>query len=99
MVFFVPFYVKASVHLMILKDGIAKTAIETSHPEWLIKRWIEQFGEEEAAIMAHENNNPAAMTMRVNTAKTTVEEVIALLESEGIEVRRGEVVPECIISV
>lgn len=27
-----------------LKDGIAKTAIETSHPEWLIKRWTEQFG-------------------------------------------------------
>lgn len=82
-----------------LKDGIAKTAIETSHPEWLIKRWTEQFGEQEAAIMAHENNSPAAMTLRVNTAKTTVEEAVALLESEGIEVRPGEVVPECIISV
>ena len=33
--------------------------------------------------MAHENNHPAAMTIRVNTAKTTIEEVIALLESEG----------------
>ena len=75
-----------------------KTSIETSHPEWLIKRWSEQFGEEEAAIMAHENNNPAAMTVRVNTAKTTMEEVIASLESEGVEVRKGEVVAECIIS-
>ena len=42
-----------------IEDGIAKTAIETSHPEWLIKRWIEQFGEQEAAIMAHENNQSA----------------------------------------
>ena len=82
-----------------LKDGIAKTAIETSHPEWLIKRWTEQFGEQEAAIMAHENNQPPAMTVRVNTTKTTPAEAIALLESEGIEVRKGEVVPECIVSV
>ncbi|WP_318615477.1 16S rRNA (cytosine(967)-C(5))-methyltransferase RsmB [Sporosarcina sp. YIM B06819] len=82
-----------------MADGIAKTAIETSHPEWLIKRWSEQFGEQEAAIMAHENNNPPAMTVRVNTAKTTVAEVIASLEAEGIEVRAGEVVPECIVSI
>ncbi|MBE1553512.1 16S rRNA (cytosine(967)-C(5))-methyltransferase RsmB [Sporosarcina limicola] len=82
-----------------LEDGIAKTAIETSHPEWLIKRWSAQFGEEEAAIMAHENNAPPAMSVRVNTAKITVDEAIASLESEGIEVRHGEVVPACIVSV
>ncbi|MEK5039597.1 16S rRNA (cytosine(967)-C(5))-methyltransferase RsmB [Sporosarcina sp. FSL K6-3457] len=82
-----------------MSDGIAKTAIETSHPEWLIKRWSEQFGEEEAAIMAHENNNPPAMTVRVNTAKITVAEAIASLEAEGIEVGTGEVVPECIVSI
>jgi len=81
-----------------MQDGTLKTSIETSHPEWLIKRWNEQFGEEEAAIMAHENNHPAAMTIRVNTAKATPDEVVALLESEGVEVRKGEVVPECIIS-
>ena len=75
-----------------LEDGIAKIAIETSHPEWLIKRWIEQYGEEEATVMAHENNNPPAMTIRVNTAKTTIDEAIAALEAEGIEVRKGEVV-------
>jgi 16S rRNA (cytosine967-C5)-methyltransferase len=81
-----------------LEDGIAKIAIETSHPEWLIERWIELYGEEEAIAMAHENNNPASVTMRVNTAKTTVDEAIAALKAEGIEVRRGEVVPESLIS-
>ncbi len=81
-----------------LQDGVAKTAIETSHPEWLIKRWTAQFGEVETAIMAHENNQPPAMTIRVNAVKTTPEEVASLLESEGIEVRKGEVVPECIVA-
>ena len=82
-----------------LDDGTLKTSIETSHPEWLIKRWSDQLGLEEASFMAYENNNPPAMTLRVNTAKTTVDEAIASLEAEGIEVRRGEVVPTCIISV
>jgi 16S rRNA (cytosine967-C5)-methyltransferase len=81
-----------------LEDGVAKIAIETSHPEWLIERWIELYGEEDAIAMAHENNNPASVTMRVNTAKTTVDEAIAALKAEGIEVRRGEVVPESLIS-
>jgi 16S rRNA (cytosine967-C5)-methyltransferase len=81
-----------------LEDGVAKIAIETSHPEWLIERWIELYGEEDAIAMAHENNNPASVTMRVNTAKTTVDEAIAALKADGIEVRRGEVVPESLIS-
>ena len=55
-------------------------------------------GEEDAVAMAHENNNPASVTMRVNTAKTTVDEAIAALKSEGFEVRRGEIVPESLIS-
>ena len=81
-----------------LEDGVAKIAIETSHPKWLIERWIELYGKEDAVAMAHENNNPASVTMRVNTAKTTVDEAIAALKSEGIEVRRGEIVPESLIS-
>lgn len=81
-----------------LEDGVQKIAIETSHPEWLIARWIELYGVEEATIMAHENNSPAAITMRVNTVKNTVEEVAASLKEEGFEVIAGEVVPECIIS-
>ena len=82
-----------------IEDGIAKTAIETSHPEWLIKRWIEQFGEEEAAIMAHENNQSASDDRQCEYSKNDTGEAIASLESEGIEVRKGEVVPECIVSV
>lgn len=81
-----------------LEEGVAKIAIETSHPEWLIARWIELYGIEEATIMAHENNHPAAISMRVNTVKNSREEVVASLKEEGFEVRPGEVVPECLIS-
>ena len=58
-----------------LEDGVEKISIETSHPEWLIARWIELYGVEDATAMAHENNNPASLTMRVNNVKATTDEV------------------------
>ena len=81
-----------------LEDGVAKISIETSHPEWLINRWIELYGEADATAMAHENNNAAPISMRVNTVKMTPDEAVVALQSEGFEVSRGEVVAESLIS-
>lgn len=79
-----------------IKDDIERISIETSHPKWLIERWVKQFGQEEALAMAHENNHPARMTARVNLLKTTVEDVVKELAKEGIDATQGEVVPESI---
>lgn len=76
-----------------IKDDIERMSVETSHPAWLIERWVNQFGKEEALAMAHENNHPARMTARVNSLKATVEEVMTALAKEGIEASRGEVMP------
>ncbi|WP_262172884.1 16S rRNA (cytosine(967)-C(5))-methyltransferase RsmB [Saccharococcus sp. Marseille-Q5394] len=76
-----------------IQDDIERMSVETSHPAWLIERWVNQFGKEEALAMAHENNHPARMTARVNSLKATVEEAITALAKEGIEASRGEVIP------
>ena len=55
---------------MTFKMAVERIAIETSHPEWLIQRWIELYGEEEATAMAHENNNPPAMTITSEYGKS-----------------------------
>lgn len=81
-----------------ITDSVERTSIETSHPKWLIKRWIELYGEEEATAMAHENNNPAAITMRVNQTKKPIKEVIALLQSEKVKVSAGKIVDESLLS-
>lgn len=31
-----------------IQDEIERLSIETSHPTWLVKRWVEQLGVEEA---------------------------------------------------
>ena len=45
--------------------GLSRLAIETSHPEWLIQRWIDSFGESEAEAFAAANNLPPPVAFRV----------------------------------
>ena len=49
---------------------------ETSHPLWLVKRWVDQFGFEETRVMCELNLTAPMMTARVNTTKTNREECL-----------------------
>ncbi|MBD8025823.1 16S rRNA (cytosine(967)-C(5))-methyltransferase RsmB [Ureibacillus sp. Re31] len=79
-----------------IKDPIYRLAIETSHPKWLVERFIDSYGLELTMEMLQENNVPPIPTVRVNTTKTTVQEVLSLLEQEGISAKQSNVMPECI---
>lgn len=79
-----------------IKDPIERIAVETSHPAWLIGRWVRQYGEENTVKMAMENNNPPLQTVRVNTMKASPAEAIRLLEEEGLTVEQSPRVPECL---
>lgn len=48
-------------------------ALEHSHPEWLIKRWIQTYGEDAAREMARVNNLPPLINIRINRLKTTAD--------------------------
>lgn len=79
-----------------IEDPIERLSIEASHPHWLIKRWVEQFGFEKTATMAFENNVPPVHTVRVNTNRISVEEAIDMLMDEGIVAHQSELIPECL---
>ena len=66
-------------------DPLTRIAVNTSHPKWLVKRWIKRFGEEEAMQLAEANNRVPALTIRTNTLKTTREKLISLLSGHGAE--------------
>ena len=53
-------------------DEIEKNSIETSHPRWLIEKWIGQFGFENTEKLAIANNETPKLSYRW-TAKTTDE--------------------------
>lgn len=51
-------------------DETTRISVETSHPKWLIEKWIEQFGFEETEKLANANNETPKLDFRF-TAKTS----------------------------
>ncbi|WP_110112881.1 16S rRNA (cytosine(967)-C(5))-methyltransferase RsmB [Bacillus sp. CGMCC 1.16541] len=79
-----------------IHDPLERVAIETSHPLWLVKRWSEQYGIERTKEICLANLTAPKQTIRVNTARFTVEEVKSQLQEEGIMVEQGEFAPEAL---
>ncbi|MBD8519942.1 16S rRNA (cytosine(967)-C(5))-methyltransferase RsmB [Lysinibacillus fusiformis] len=79
-----------------IENPIERLAIETSHPIWLVQRFVDNYGLEVATGMLHENNVPPMQTVRVNITKVTVEQAIAELEAEGLTAKQSDVIPECL---
>ncbi len=67
------------------KGPVPYIALRTSHPQWLIRRWVKRFGEEGALALAEANNRIPPLTLRVSTLRYTREEVIRRLSAMKIQ--------------
>lgn len=54
-------------------DDIDKISVETSHPRWLIERWIDEFGYERTIELAHANNTEPPLAFRRTTRSRDVD--------------------------
>ncbi|MDP4096819.1 16S rRNA (cytosine(967)-C(5))-methyltransferase RsmB [Paenibacillus sp. P96] len=66
-------------------SAVERIALEHSHPEWLVKRWIAQYGEETAEAICRANNEPPAVSVRVNTTMTSRERLLEEMKAEGMD--------------
>ena len=62
-------------------DPVERLAIETSHPAWLVQRWVEAFGKEEAEAFARANNLVPPTAFRVVDRDST--DILDRLRSAG----------------
>lgn len=67
-----------------LDDPVEAIAINTSHPKWLIKRWIKRFGHDDARMLAKANNEIQPFSIRTNTLRTSRDELLESLAANGI---------------
>ena len=65
-------------------------AVAHSAPDWLVELWWKELGPERARALLAANNLPAERGVRVNTLRTTPDEVIASLSSEELELAPAE---------
>jgi len=70
---------------------LERLAVATSHPAWLVERWVNFFGAAEAESFAHANNRTPPVAFRVNPRRASEDEVIARLHASGVEARRSQV--------
>lgn len=55
-----------------------------SHPKWLVKKWIEEFGVEETIKLMEANNEKPYTPLRVNTLKATSAEVLEIFTTKEV---------------
>jgi len=77
----------------IKKPGYRLSVIK-SFPEWMIKRWIRLFGENQTAEMCDAINEIPPITIRVNRLKTDRDELINSIESNVRNIRITKYSPD-----
>jgi len=66
-------------------DPALYLSIAFSHPEWLVRKWLDYFGREETEALMKANNEESPLTLRANRLKGTRETLRATMSFEGFE--------------
>lgn len=70
------------------RDNIIEhLSVMHSHPAWLVERWVERHGVDDAEARLAFNNRPAPIGIAVNRLLTSRETLAAELSHEGIDAR------------
>ena len=78
-------------------DPLQYRSVRWSCPAWLVTLFTEAYGEENADGILEASLGAPDLVVRVNTVKTTVEELTERLKEEGIAAVPHELVPDALI--
>jgi 16S rRNA (cytosine967-C5)-methyltransferase len=68
------------------EDPVSYLAVNFSHPAWLVKHWLEAFGFEKTLALCEFDNQIPPYTIRVNTLKISLQQLIRSLKPKAIAV-------------
>ena len=68
-----------------------------SMPEWLVKRWLNNFGQEETISLLVHCQTPPKLTLRANTMAIETAALAEILERQGLKLSRSRLVESCLI--
>jgi 16S rRNA (cytosine967-C5)-methyltransferase len=77
--------------------AVDRISLQFSHPQWMVSRWITQYGEQTTELICQANNTPPKTSARVNLLKHSQTEMIELLLQKGITAVHSELAPAGII--
>lgn len=65
----------------------APLAVRTSHPDWMVERWIARYGPARTRAICEANNRYDGTVLRVETRRIRVQTLLRRLSDEGIAAR------------
>ena len=71
------------------KEPAEYLEIKYSHPKWLVRMWISQFGYDFVKELCEANGKPADITVIANRLKTDGRRLEQMLESNGVNTKKG----------
>ena len=71
------------------EDTVTGISVKYSCPEWIVDKLIMDYGMENCKTILSDNHDKSGITIRVNTSKATISEVIESLESQKVSVEKG----------
>ncbi|TNE71193.1 16S rRNA (cytosine(967)-C(5))-methyltransferase RsmB [bacterium] len=74
-------------------DRTELVSVTFSHPEWMVKRWVERFGEREAFQLMQANNHRPHYYLRVNNMKTQTENFKLRMDKAGVNFKESDWLP------
>ena len=80
-----------------IKNPLEKLGVETAHPSWLLERWVERFGEEEAREMAMANNAAPRTAFRFNRRRAGEVQTRGWLTAHNIAIRNSDLAPHAAV--
>ena len=69
-------------------DSPRGLSLRFSHPEWLVRRWIDRWGPQPTSMVLRLNNESPEVHFRSNSPRLGQEEMRTVLEAEGYRVDR-----------
>ncbi|TAH60801.1 MAG: 16S rRNA (cytosine(967)-C(5))-methyltransferase RsmB [Methanosarcina mazei] len=78
------------------KNTAAFLSVFYSHPEWIVRKWIKDYGMEFTEALLKANNETPPFTIRCNRLRIDKKELMAVLLDEGIECTVGSYNEEAI---
>src|SRR5699024_1202035 len=67
----------------LIEYATKRLSIETSHPEWLVDRWVRRYGFEVTSDMCMANLTKKPLSVRVQPMKIYMEKAMKLYKEEG----------------
>jgi len=80
-----------------IPDPMERLSIETSHPRWLLQRWIDFYGMKTTQVMCDYNNRAPQTMLRVNALKMSRDAALLTLLNAEMDAEKGRISEDALI--